>query len=93
MHNGVIKGGSRYCASHCPGDWCSFVRVTGFSTWNECLSFEWNWKHVSKYRRGQDPSRRRLANLDVLMKRPRWAAMKLSVETVDDDDSSTSLPT
>ena len=78
QHNGAIKGGSKYCATHGPGQWQPFLKVYGFADWRECLSFEWHWKHVKKFRRGMDPSQRRWDNLQLLLQQERWAHLTVA---------------
>lgn len=49
QHNGVIKGGAK--ATHKYNDWkCAFF-ITGFSSKNEVLSFEWHMHHPLGYTR------------------------------------------
>ena len=82
QHQGLIKGGAKATAPYA-GQWCEFIQVHGFPTWNECLSFEWHWKHVAKYRRGQCPLARRVDNLKKLLEQPRWRSMGLVVTMAD----------
>ena len=66
QHNQEIKGGAK--ATRCtPGEWRLLVRVVGFETWRDVLKFEWRWKHIRRYRRGQDPVKRRFRTLDLTL--------------------------
>jgi len=63
QHNQEIKGGAKY--TRCtPGEWRLLIRVVGFDTWRDTLKFEWRWKHIRKYRRGQNPVQRRFDTLE-----------------------------
>ncbi len=70
QHNGVIKGGARYTTKCRP--WESKIVVTGFSTWQEALQFEWRWKHVKYPRKGITPLERRKKCLARLLSWKPW---------------------
>ncbi len=42
QHNRILKGGAKTTVGE---QWNAIILVTGFSTWNETLSFEWHWRH------------------------------------------------
>ena len=76
QHNQEIKGGAKYTKCT-PGDWRLLVRIEGFEegkdeekeAWRDALRFEWRWKHIRRYRRGQNPAARRMACLDLTLER------------------------
>ena len=72
QHNREITGGAR-STRRSAGKWNYFIVCTGFSSWKDCLSFEWHWKHVSRYRRGENPHSRRMRDLKCLQRQDRWA--------------------
>ena len=75
QHNQEIKGGAKYTKCT-PGEWRLLVRIIGFDTWSDTLKFEWRWKHIKKYRRGQDPVKRRFDTLGATLKM--WNNPKLT---------------
>ena len=76
QHNGEIKGGAKY-TSRFAGRWRVLFYCTGFTSWKECLSFEWHLKHVRKYKRGENPEKRRWNNVATMLQRPRWPHIEI----------------
>lgn len=71
QHNGELVGGAKYTKAHRP--WHPIFHVHGFDSWQECLQFEWRWKHVRGRRRTRMPAcQRRFENLCVLLKHRPW---------------------
>jgi len=73
QHNRMITGGAK---ATCGYTWKPFILITGFSSRNELLSFEWHFKHVKNLniRGGVN---RRLQALDILTQQDKWKKLKI----------------
>jgi structure-specific endonuclease subunit SLX1 len=59
QHNGIIKGGAKATRGK---TWYPLILVSGFSSWNELLSFEWHWRHQRTTSKKVDKTADRLAH-------------------------------
>lgn len=77
QHNGIIKGGSKYCRKDRP--WKFMIKVTGFDNYVQALQFEWAWKNQNKYISKKDYDydnviEKRLIGLEILIHKERWTS-------------------
>lgn len=76
QHNGEIVGGAKYTSG---GAWAPRWVVSGFSTKNEAMSFEWHWKRQTRkqQRQGSAPVERRRRAAEILCATARWKHTEL----------------
>lgn len=77
QHNGIIKGGSKYCRKDRP--WKIMIKVIGFMNYVQSLQFEWAWKNQTKYIKKKDYDfknviEKRLFALKVLLNKEKWTS-------------------
>jgi predicted GIY-YIG superfamily endonuclease len=68
QHNGEIKGGAKATRIGRP-HYCR-VTVGGFTSQQECLQFEWMWKHMAP--RKSHGEKARIVKLKVLLQKDQW---------------------
>ena len=74
QHNREIKGGAKRTATDTP--WKIQRVIRGFKTWQECLQFEYTFKHQCKAF-GYSRSQRQRA-LAAALAQPRWALLSMA---------------
>lgn len=73
QHNGELVGGARYTRGR---KWRYLLRVGGFRSKSEVLSFEWHLKHKSRKQRSRCALKRRRLALSALLADERWTHIK-----------------
>jgi predicted GIY-YIG superfamily endonuclease len=70
QHNSEIKGGARRTTarSACGSKWHRILYVSGFSSSQEALKFEWRWKYFSRKSVAKSPMERRIEALAHTLK-------------------------
>jgi predicted GIY-YIG superfamily endonuclease len=71
QHNSEIKGGARRTTSRSAGGilkWQRILYVSGFSSSQEALRFEWRWKYFSRKSAAKTPMERRIEALRHTLK-------------------------
>jgi predicted GIY-YIG superfamily endonuclease len=74
QHNGELTGGAKYTK----GDsWKPVLLVSGFTTWNETLRFEFIWKHIKVKTSQSRGLIRRFEMLEFLLNKDEWNHLKI----------------
>jgi predicted GIY-YIG superfamily endonuclease len=70
QHNGEIKGGAKYTSQGRP--WRCAALITGFTSHQQVLQFEWALKYTTKSQKGGTPLQRRGKALYHLLSKEKW---------------------
>ncbi len=70
QHNSEIKGGARRTTARSAGGlkWHRILYVSGFSSSQEALQFEWRWKYFARKSSAKTPMERRIEALAYTLK-------------------------
>ena len=71
QHNSEIKGGARRTTARSAGGilkWQRILYLSGFSSSQEALKFEWRWKYFSRKSSAKTPMERRIEGLSHTLK-------------------------